>query len=122
LPEYPFLKLRSILVWFSFFFIFSLSLGMLVLGYKSGKNPVLLGLLILFTAVLTYVGIEISNIYRSLIEIDVFRSMMTEFTVYNQVMLRFPWFVFIITLLSVMLGIVNFQRTRANSSSEVLDY
>jgi len=122
LSIYPFLGLRSIFIWANFFFIFALSLGLLVLGYKSGKSPILLGLLVLFTSVLTYIGIEISNIYRSLIEIDIIRDAMIPFTVYNNIMLRFPWFVFIITLLSVMLGIVNFQRTRPNNSNEVLDY
>lgn len=35
---YPILELREILVWFSYFFIFALVLGLLVLGYQSGKS------------------------------------------------------------------------------------
>ena len=122
LSIYPFLGLRSILIWASFFFIFALALGMLVLGYKSGKSPVLMGLLILFVSVLTYVAIELSNVYRSMLQVDMFREMMLEFTVYNRVMMDFPWFIFIVTLLSVMLGVANYQRSKVNSSREVLDY
>ena len=122
LSIYPFLELRSLLIWFSFFFIFALVIGMLVLGYKSGKSPVLFGFLILFIIVLTYLGIEISNIYRSMLEVEMFRDMMLPFTVYNKIMLYFPWFTFIVGLASVMLSLVNYQRTKTNSTSDELDY
>ena len=123
LSVYPFLALRELLVWFSFFFIFALVLGMLVVGYQSGKSPVLLGLLIVFIIVLTYLGIEISNIYRSMIEIEAFRTMMLEFTVYNKIMLNFPWFSFFVGLMSVLLSIVNYQRTNVNQATrEDLNY
>jgi hypothetical protein len=122
LSLYPFLALKELLVWASFFFIFAMVLGMLILGYKAGKSPVLLGLLIIFVIILTYGAIEISNIYRTMLEIEVFRDMMVNFTVYNKVMMNFPWFIFIVSLMSVMLSIVNFQRTSVNSSQEELDY
>ncbi|MFW6130121.1 MAG: hypothetical protein ACOC56_02980 [Atribacterota bacterium] len=121
LSVYPFFALKELLIWFSFFFIFALSLGMLILGYKSGKNPVLIGLLMVFVVVLTYGAIEISNIYRTMLENDIFRTMMTDFTVYNKIMLNFPWFIFIVSLLSVLLSIVNYQRTKVNLAEE-LDY
>ena len=73
-----------------------------------------LGLLIVFVIILTYFGIEISNIYRTMLEIEVFNDIMTPFTVYNKVMLNFPWFSFLVGLLSVTLGIVNYQRTTVN--------
>lgn len=116
LSVYPFLELRFLLVWMSFFFIFAFTLGLLVVGYQSGKSPVFLGLLIIFVIVITYFGIEISNVYRSMIEVELFRDMMLPFTVYNKVMLNFPWFSFLVGLLSTMLGIVNYQRTRVNQT------
>jgi hypothetical protein len=122
LSVYPFFALKEILVWFSFFFIFALVLGLLILGYKAGKSPVLLGLLITFITVLTYIGIEVSNVYRTMLETDIFREMMIEFTVYNRVMLYFPWFVFFIGLMSVLLSIVNYQRTKTNNPREELNY
>ena len=122
LSVYPFLGMRDILIWFSFFFIFALTLGMLVVGYQSGKSPVLLGALILFLVIFTYFGIEISNIYRTMLENEMFRSMMTSFTVYNKIMLNFPWFTFIVGLFSIMLSVVNYQKTRVNSTREELNY
>jgi len=48
--------------------------------------------------------------------------MMIEFTVYNRVMLYFPWFVFFVGLMSVLLSIVNYQRTKTNNPREELNY
>lgn len=122
LALYPFLQLKEVLVWVSFFFIFSLVLGMLVLGYRAGKSPVLMGYLFVIVSVLTYMGIEISNIYRQLIANEVFRDMMVEFTVYNRIMLYFPWFVFIVALAALFLGIVNYQKGSVNKFTDDLDY
>ena len=122
LSLYPFLALKELLIWASFFFIFALTLGMLILGYKAGKSPILLGLLIIFVIVMTYGAIEISNIYRTMLETEIFRTMMTNFTVYNKIMMNFPWYIFIVSLMSVMLSLVNFQRSKVNSPTEELDY
>jgi hypothetical protein len=122
LSIYPFLALKSLLVWGSFFFIFSLVIGMLLLGYQSGNNPVLMGFLIVIVIVATYTSMYVSNIYRVLLDNGLFRSMMTEFTVYNKIMLSFPWFIFIISLFSFILSIVNWQRTRVNSPKDALNY
>ena len=122
LSVYPFFALKDLLIWFSFFFIFALVLGLLVLGYKSGKSPILLGLLIVFITVLTYIGIEVSNIYRTMLETPLFRTMMLEFTIYNKVMLYFPWFTFFVGLMAVLLSLANFKRVKVNSSTEDLNY
>lgn len=119
---YPFLNLKDMLIWFSFFFIFALVIGMLLYGYQSGKSPILMGLLVLFVAVTTYLGIELSNIYRTMLENDLFRSMMVDFTVYNKIMLNFPWFCFFIGLFAVMLSLVNYQKTNINKDTGDLDY
>ena len=95
---------------------------MLVVGYQSGKSPVLLGFLIVFVLVMTYLGIEISNIYRTMLETDIFRVMMTDFTVYNKIILNFPWFTFFVGLLSVMLSVVNYQKVYVNEDKEALSY
>lgn len=122
LSIYPFLGLRSLLVWFSFFFIFALVFGILVLGYQSGNSPVLAGVAIVLVSVISYISIEVSNIYRTLIENDLFRSMMVEFTVYNKIMLYFPWFMFIVSLFALIMGLVNWQKTQVNSTSDDLNY
>ncbi len=122
LAVYPFLALKELLIWLSFFFIFSIVLGMLIVGYQSGKSPVLMGMLITFVAGLTYIGILLSNVYRTLLDNLIFRNMMLNFTVYNKIMLNFPWFTFFIGIFSVMLSLVNFQRTRVNEDPSIQDY
>lgn len=119
---YPFLALKSILVWFSYFFIFTLVIGMLVVGYNSGNSPAMMGLLLVVTLVMTYVGIEMSNIYRTLLENPTMLSMMTDFNIYNKVMLNFPLFIAIVGLASMALGIVNYQKARVNTPTSDLDY
>ena len=73
---YPFLALKSILIWFSYLFIFGLVMGMLLVGYRSGSSPVLMGMFVSFVGGLTYLGIVFSNLYRTMIENDVFRAML----------------------------------------------
>lgn len=121
LSIYPFLALREILIWFSFFFIFALVIGLLIVGYQSGNSPVMMGILVLFLIVLTYFGIELSNIYQTMLEVDLFRTIMTPFTVYNKIMINFPLFIFFVGLFSVILSIVNWQKTRINNTTD-LDY
>jgi len=120
---YPFLGLRHLFVWFSFFFIFTTVLALLMLGYQSGRSPALLGIFTAFVMLMTYISIEMANIYITFLQNEIFRTIMLEFTVYNKVMIKFPWFVFIISLFSVMIGIVNWQKTKVNEPTKTeLDY
>lgn len=111
----PFLNLRYILIYASYFFIFGQVFAMLVIGYRSGKSPAMAGILIVIISFYTYTSILISNIYRRMLEVDVFYDIMVPFTVYNKIILYYPWFIFILSLSSVMLAIVNWQRTKVNS-------
>lgn len=119
---YPFLAAKYILVWLSFFFIMALTIGMLLFGYHSGTKPSMLGVLIVVEIAITYGSIHIANIYRILLDNPIMLEAMTPFTVYNRIMLNFPWFVFIISLFAIALGIVNWQRTPVNSPTGELDY
>lgn len=114
----PFLALRYIIVYASYFFIFGQVLAMLVIGYRSGKSPAMAGFLIVIISFFTYASILLSNTYRTMISVPMFRDMMLPFTVYNKILIYFPWFMFIISLSSVMLAIVNWQRTRVNSVAD----
>jgi len=119
---YPFLAAKYILIYLSFFSIFILVIGMLLMGYQLGSRPSFLGVLVLVEILLTYGAIHISNIYRTLLDNEVIRGAMIHFNVYNTIMLYFPWFVFIISLFSLILGIINWQRTPVNTATEELDF
>lgn len=122
LAVYPFLALKEILIWASFFLIFGITIALLILGYRSGSSPIMMGVLISFVGGITYLGVLLSNVYRTLLEQEVFRVMMTDFTVYNKIMLYFPWFTFFIGLFAVMLGVINFQKTSINTPEGELNY
>lgn len=122
LVVYPFLNLKTILVYLSFFSIFILTIGMLLTGYKTGTHPSLLGVYALVELLIVYGSIHVSNIYRTLLDNEIIRNAMIPFKVYNTVMLYFPWFVFIISLFSLILGVVNWQKTPVNKVSDELDY
>lgn len=111
----PFLALKYILIYASYFLIFGNVFAMLVIGYRSGRSPAMAGLLIMVIAFFTYAAILLSNIFRRMLEVEAFREIMLPFTVYNTIMLYYPWFIFIISLSSIMLAIVNWQRTKVNS-------
>jgi hypothetical protein len=122
LVVYPFLNLKYILVYLSFFSIFILTIGMLLMGYQSGTKPSLLGVFVLVELMIVYGSIHIANIYRTLLENELIRNAMIPFDVYNTIMLYFPWFTFIISLFALILGLVNWQKTPVNKVSEELDY
>ena len=122
LAVYPFLALKSVLVYLSFFSIFILTIGMLLLGYKSCSNPAFLGAFVLAELIITYGAIHIANIYIVLLENPVINNAMIPFSVYNTIMLYFPWFVFIISLFSLVLGIVNWQKTPVNNTTDELNF
>ena len=122
MAAYPFLNMKDILIWASFFFIFVLVAALLVLGYQSGYKPIMLGLLVLIEVLVTYGSLYIANIYRTLVSNPTMLSIMSPFTVYNKIMMNFPWFVFIVSLFSLILGVVNWQRTRVNTGTSDLDY
>lgn len=119
---YRLLNLKPIIIIFSYLFIFSLVFGMVLLGYKNGENPVMIGVIFLLSSIFTYVGLEISNIYRTMLTNEYFYSIMTPFTIYNKIMLNFPWFIAFVGLASLALSIVNYQRARVNTPQSDLDY
>jgi len=119
---YPFLEAKDILVYLSMALIFILVIGMLLSGYNSGTHPKMLGVLFLLEIAITYGSLWIANIYRDLLAIDIIRTALVEFTVYNKVLLYFPWFIFIVSLFSIILGVINFQRVKVNSTTEELNF
>lgn len=123
LVVYPFLTImKTVVIYLSYFSIFILVLGMLLAGYNSGSKPWMIGILLLVEIALTYGSFYIANIYRLLLDNEIIRDALISFPVYNKIMVNFPWFVFVISLFSLAFGIVNWQRSRTNTSSGELDY
>jgi len=119
---YKLFALKPMIIVFGYLFIFSLVAGMVLLGYKSGENPITIGIIFVLTTIFTYVAIELSNIYRNLLTNEYFYEMMLPFTIYNKIMLNFPWFVGVVGIITLTLSLVNYQRARVNTPTSDLNY
>lgn len=121
---YNLLNLKGILIIFSYIFTFVLVLGMLVIGYQVGGKPILMGIYYVVIMILTYGAILLSNVYRTFLDNSIVYEIMQPFTIYNKIMLNFPFFVGFIGLISIGLSIVNYQRVKVNepNPTTVLDY
>ena len=119
---YKVLALKTMLIWGSYLFIFTLIVGLLLMTYKKGKSPATVGIMFLVSIIFTYLAIPISNIYRQIITNPTMYSMVQPFTIYNKIMLNFPWFIGIITVVSLALSLINFQRSKVNTETSDLDY
>ncbi|GAF73691.1 unnamed protein product, partial [marine sediment metagenome] len=84
--------------------------------YRAGTTAVLLGVHVTFVGGVVYAAILFSNAYHVFLANNTFREFMVPFTVYNKIMINFPWFMFFVSLFSVILGIVNFQKSSINTS------
>ena len=118
------MNLKGVLITFSYIFIFVLVLGMLIVGYNVGGKPVFMGIYWVVALILTYGALMISNVYRTFLENGIVYNIMQPFTIYNKIMLNFPWFVGFIALVSIGLSIVNYQRVKENTPNPtaILDY
>lgn len=121
---YNLLNLKGALITFSYIFIFVLVLGMLIVGYNVGGKPIYMGIYFVAVLVLTYGALEISNVYRTFLENEIVYDIMQPFTIYNKIMINFPWFIGFVGLLSVGMSIVNYQRVKVNepNPTTILDY
>lgn len=119
---YKVLALKTLLIWASYLFIFTLIIGLLLMAYKKGKSPATVGIMFLISIVFTYISIPISNIYRQILTNPTMYSIVQPFTIYNKIMLNFPWFIGIITVVSLGLSLINFQRSQINTATSDMNY
>ena len=101
---YPWLNLRHLFVFINYFAIFGIVIGLFYMGFRTKKHPVLLVVHIVTSIILGYISIEIANIYRLILANPAMYDMLTEFAIYNKIMLYFPQFMFFIIFLSGIIG------------------
>lgn len=122
LSIYPFFALKEILIWFSYFYIFGIIFGLFYLGWKVRKHPSLLVVHIVLSIIVTYLSIEIANIYRVLIENPFIASIFQPFVIYNKIMLYLPTFMFITVFLSGLLGFFGFWKDKELEGDDSLAF
>lgn len=119
LSIYPFLALRELFIWFSYIAIFVAVMAILVAGYNAGTSPVSMGIMAMVDILFTYMTLHVSNVYLTLLENNVIRAALTDYSVYNNVMIYLPWFFFIVSIFAIFISIVNYQRTKVNGGSSI---
>lgn len=122
LSIYPFLDLSRILIWFSYFYIFGVVFGLFYLGWRARKHPSLLAVHLIFSVVVTYLSIEIANVYRTLLENEFMYEILAPFVIYNKIMLNFPTFMFIVVFASGLLGFFGFWKDKELEGDDNLAY
>lgn len=113
---YPILGLRSSLPYLTYFLVFAFIIAMGLTAYLSSKNPVFFVLHLLFTFLITYFCIIISNTYVYLLSDPFINAMMINFTIYNKLMLYLPQIVFFTSILFGAIAFINLIKPQNASS------
>lgn len=103
---YPALELRYILIFASYFYIFGILIGLFYIGFKTKKHPSLFVVHMILSIIFGYLSIEISNIYRTIIQSELLYNILVPFPIYNKIMLYFPQFMFFIIFISGLIGLM----------------
>ena len=112
---YPILGLKTSLPYLVYFMIFGFIIAMGISAYLSSKNPIFFVLHILFTSLITYFCIIISNVYVTLLKQPFINNMMVPFTIYNKVMLYLPQIVFFTSLVFGIIAFVSIMKPTSNA-------
>jgi len=104
---YPILGLRTALPYLVYFMIFGFIIALGMTAYMSSKNPIFFVLHLLFTFLITYFSIILSNTYVTLLTNPFINQMMVPFTIYNVIMEYLPQILFFTSLLFGIIAFVN---------------
>lgn len=113
---YPLLGLSSSLPYLSYFMVFAFIIAMAMTAYVSSKNAVFFVLHLLFTFVIAYFCIILSNTYITLLSNPFINSIMVNFSVYNKLMEYLPAVVLFTSLLFAAIAFVNLMKPQSNMS------
>lgn len=119
---YPILGLKDTLPYLTYFMVFAFIIAIGLMAYLSSKNPAFFVLHLLFTLLITYFCIIISNKYIELMSNTFINSMMLPFTIYNKLMFYLPQVVFFTSLLFSAIAFINLMKPQNNYSVTGLNY
>jgi len=122
LSIYPLLQLKEMLIWFSYFYIFGIIFGLFYLGWKVRKHPSLIAVHVVLSIIVTYLSIEIANVYRVLLQNEFMYAIFQPFVIYNKIMLYLPTFMFVAVFLSGLLGFFGFWKDKELEGDNSLAY
>jgi len=111
---YPILGLRTSLPYLVYFMIFGFIIALGMTAYMSSKNPIFFILHVLFTSLMTYFSVILSNTYVTLLSNPFINNMMVPFTIYNKLMLYLPQILFFTGLLFGVISFINVMKPTSN--------
>lgn len=114
---YPLLGLRTSLTYVTYFMIFGMIIALAIVSYMSAKNPVFFILHLLYTIVMTYFAIILSNAYSGLLGNQFLNSMMQPFPIYNKLMLYLPQIFFFTSLVFGLISFIMILKPQSNAYS-----
>jgi len=119
---YPLFYLTDSLPYLVYFMCFAFIIGLAIVAYLSSKNPIFFILHLLFTLVLTYLAIILSNTYAELLTNPFINNMMIDFSVYNKIMLFLPQIFFITSIVFAGIAFVNVIKPSTKDSPYGINY
>ena len=119
---YPILNLKSALPYLTYFMVFAFIIAMAVTAYVSSKNPVFFVLHLLFTLLITYFCLILSNVYKTLLSNPFMNQLMLDFTIYNKLMIYLPEIIFFVSLLFGAISFINLIKPQTNYNVTGLNY
>lgn len=122
ITTYPILDLRETLPFIVYFFVFGLIIGLALTAYLSTKNPIFFVLHFLFTLILTYFAIILSNTYKELLQNEFINEIMLEFGVYNLIMFYLPQIFFMTSLIFAAISFANVMKPSTASHPYGINY
>lgn len=122
LVVYPILDLKDSLPYLTYFMVFGFIIALGMTAYLTTKNPLFFVLHLLFTFLMTYFCIILSNNYAGLLTNPFINTLMVDFTIYNKLMLYLPQVVFFTSLLFGIISFVNVIKPQNNYSATGLNY
>ena len=119
---YPILGLKDSLPYLTYFMVFAFIIALGITAYLTSKTPIFFVVHILFTVLLTYFCIILSNTYIKLMSDSFMNNMMTPFTIYNKLMFYLPQIVFFTSLVFGVIAFINIMKPQSPGLTGGLNY
>lgn len=119
---YPFLELRDTLPYLTYFMVFGFIIALGFTAYMSSKNPIFFVVHLLFTFIMTYFAIILSNTYNTLLHDPFINSIMIDFAIYNKLMLYLPQILFFVALIFGVIAFVSVMKPQGSKFDSGLSY
>jgi hypothetical protein len=104
------------------FMVFAFIIALAITAYMSSKTPIYFVVHLLFTVLMTYFCILLSNMYRELLTNPFINSIMVDFVIYNKLMFFLPQILFFTSLVFGVISFINIIKPQNPDASSGVNY